>query len=361
MPVVSLRALNRTLLERQLLISRTSRPALEVVEHLVAMQGQEPNWPYVGLWARIAGFSHQDLASLLSDRRVVRSTVLRSTQHLVSADDFRWLRPVVQPVLDRTVRAPYFAQATAGLELAEIAGTGRDLLADQTLPRQQLGRLLADRYPGRDGRVLAGAVELQVPLVHAPSTSAWGGWGTRSAISITRAEAWLGRPMAAPDAETMIHRYLAAFGPASVMDIQAWSGLTRLREVIDGLRSKLRAYRTEQGKELFDLPDAPLADPDLPAPVRFLPAFDNLLLGHADRTRVINDQDRRHVMPGRAMVRPTFLIDGFVHGTWSLTGSTLLISPLRPLSAADTAAVLEEAERLHPFLAPAAERHIALV
>ncbi|MGW0810261.1 DNA glycosylase AlkZ-like family protein [Nonomuraea sp. NPDC002799] len=209
MPVVSLRALNRTLLERQMLISRTSRPALEVVEHLVAMQGQEPNWPYVGLWARIAGFSHEHLASLLSDRSVVRSTVLRSTQHLVSADDFRWLRPVVQPVLDRTVRAPYFAQATAGLELSEIAGTGRDLLAD--------------------------------------------------------------------------------------------------------------------------------------------------------RTRVIDDQDRRRVMLGRAMVHPTFLIDGFVHGTWSLKGTTLLVSPFRPLSTADTTAVLEEAERLHPFLTPATERHIALV
>jgi hypothetical protein len=360
-PVISLRGLNRTLLDRQLLISRTSRPVLEVVEHLVAMQGQEPNWPYVGLWARIAGFSREDLAGLLSDRSVVRSTVLRSTQHLVSADDFRWLRPLVQPVLDRTVRAPYFARATAGLDLAELAGTGRDLLADQTLPRRQLGRVLADRYPGRDGRVLAGAVELQVPLVHAPSTGAWGGWGTRPAISVTRAEAWLGRPMETTEVETMICRYLAAFGPAGVMDIQAWSGLTRLREVVDALRSELRVYRNEQGKELFDLPDAPIADPDLPVPARFLPAFDNLVLGHADRTRVISDQDRKRVMPGSAMVRPTFLVDGFVHGTWRLEGSTLLIAPFRPLSAAGTAAVLEEAGHLHTFVAPATERDIAFV
>jgi hypothetical protein len=359
-PVVSLRALNRTLLERQMLISRSSCPVIEVVERLVAMQGQEPNWPYVGLWARLAGFSHQDLAALLNGRSVVRSSVLRGTQHLVGAEDFRWLRPVVQPVLDRIVRASYFAKETAGLDLAELAGTGGDLLGDQTLTRRQLARLLTELHPGRDGRVLASAVELQVPLVHMPSTGAWGGWGTRSAISVTRAQVWLGRSMAAPEVETMIRRYLAAFGPASVMDIQAWSGLTRLRQVVDGLRPRLRVLRDEQGKELFDLPDAPLADPGTPAPVRYLPAYDNLLLGHSDRTRVIGDHDRAQVMPGRAVVRPTFLVDGFVHGTWSLTGSALRIHPFRPLTREDTAAVMEEAERLHTFVAPgAAKRDIA--
>jgi hypothetical protein len=301
----------------------------------------------------MADFAHDDLASLLRDRRVVRSTALRSTQHLVSADDFRWLRPLLRPVLDRTIRTPYFASATAGLDLSALADTGRDLLADQTLSRRQLGRLLAEQHPGREGRVLAGAVELQVPLVHLPSTGAWGSWGNRNAISVTRAEKWIGRPMeASPRIETLIHRYLTAFGPATVMDIQAWSGLTRLREVVDGLRPRLRVMRDEQGKELFDLPDASLADPGLPAPVRFLPAFDNVLLGHTDRTRVISESDRKQIMPGSAMVRPTFLLDGFVRGTWKLTGSTLLITPFRPLSTADTAAVLEEAELLHPFAAP---------
>jgi hypothetical protein len=316
------------------------------------MQGQEPNWPYVGLWTRLADFSQADLVSLLRDRRVVRSTVLRSTQHLVAADDYRWLRPVVQPVLDRIVRTSYFAGETAGLDLTELADTGRDLLADQTLTRRQLGRLLAERHPGRNGRTLASAVELQLPLVHLPSTGAWGGWGTRPAISVTHAEAWLGRSMAAPGVETMIYRYLAAFGPAGVMDIQAWSGLTRLRQVVDGLRAGLRVFRDEQGRELFDLPDAPLADPDTPAPVRFLPAYDNVLLGHLDRTRMIRAEDRKQVMPGQAMVLPTFLLDGFVRGSWSLTGSTLLIHPFRPLTKADTAAVLAEAERLHAFVAP---------
>ncbi|MFF5208348.1 winged helix DNA-binding domain-containing protein [Streptosporangium sp. NPDC000396] len=358
-PVLSQRALNRTLLERQLLTRRTSHSALQAVEHLVALQGQEPNWPYVGLWTRLAGFRHDDLEVLLRERRVVRSTMLRSTQHLAGGDDYRWLRPTVQPVLNRTARAAYFTREAAGLDLAEIAGAGRELVAGQTLPRRQLAKLLTERYPGRDGRVLAGTVELQVPMVHPPETGAWGGWGNR-AISVTLAEEWLGRALeASSHVETMIRRYLAAFGPAGVMDIQAWSGLTRLREVVDGMRSQLRVFRDERGKELFDLPGAPLAEAGMPVPVRFLPAFDNILLGHADRTRVISDEDRKKVMPGGAMVLPTFLVDGFVHGTWSVKNSTLLISPFRPLTAATATAVREEAEHLLAFVAPdAPERNI---
>jgi hypothetical protein len=155
---------------------------------------------------------------------------------------------------------------------------------------------------------------------------------------------------ASPRIETMIGCYLAAFGPASVMDIQAWSGHTRLRGTVDGMRPRLRVFRDERGRELFDLPDAPLADPDLPAPVRFLPAFENLLLGHADRSRVIADEDRKRVMPGGAIVRPTFLVDGFVRGTWSLEGTTLLVCPFRPLSEEDTAEALDESNRLLGFV-----------
>ena len=355
-PVLSLRALNRTLLERQLLARRASLAVLEAVERLVAVQGQEPNWPYVGLWTRLDDFRHDDLTSLLHDRSVVRGPLLRSTQHLVSAEDFLWLRPLVQPILDRTLRSAYFARATAGIDLAELAEAGRKQLAGRTLARPQLGRLLAEHFPGRVGGVLAAAAQLQVPLVHPPPGGTWGGWGNRGAVPCALAEEWIGRPIAAsPRVETMIVRYLAAFGPAGVKDVQTWSGLTRLRGVVDDLRPRLGVFRDERGKELFDLPDAPLADPDLPVPVRFLPAFDNLLLGHADRTRVISDEDRKRVMPGGAMVRPTFLVGGFVRGVWSLEGSTLLVSPFRPLSKAETAALTEEAERLLAFVAADAD------
>lgn len=352
---LSRRALNRALLHRQFLLRRTGRSTPEVIGRLVAMQAQEPNWPYVGLWSRIDGFAHGQLSVLLEDRTVVRSALLRGTQHLAVADDFRRFRPVLQPVLDRTARTAYFRRVSDGLDTDALTATGAGILAGRTLPRRELARLLALRYPGREGRILAGEVELRTPLVHTPETGSWGRWGTRSAISVTRAEDWLGAPMEPAPARELVRRYLAAYGPAGVMDMQAWSGLTRLREVIHAMRGELRRHRDAEGRELFDLlfdgESAPeLPDPDTPAPVRFLPAFDNLLLGHADRTRVIGDADRGRVMPGAAMVLPTFLVDGFVHGSWSIKDGTVRIVPFRPMRAAEMSAVTEEAERLLPFV-----------
>ncbi|MFG6200266.1 winged helix DNA-binding domain-containing protein [Nonomuraea sp. JJY05] len=348
---LSPRTLNRVVLERQFLMRRTGRTPLEVIGHLVAMQAQEPNWPYVGLWSRIDGFTHDQLSTLLENRTVVRSALLRSTQHLAVAEDFRRLRPVLQPVLDRTASTPYFRQVSGGLDTDALTAAGEQLLTGRTMPRQELARLLALRHPGRKGKILAGEVELRTPLVHAPQTGMWGRWGTRAAISVTRAEDWLGAPMEPASAQELVRRYLAAYGPAGVMDMQAWSGLTRLREVIHDMRGELRSYRDAEGRELFDLEtNAELPDPGAPVPVRFLPAFDNLLLGHADRTRVISDTDRRRVMPGAARVLPTFLVDGFVRGSWSLKDGTLRLVPFRPLRAAELSAVTEEAERLLPFL-----------
>ncbi|MFI9838954.1 winged helix DNA-binding domain-containing protein [Nonomuraea sp. NPDC051941] len=350
MTTLSSRALNRALLARQFLLARTDHTPLEVIGRLVAMQAQEPNWPYAGLWSRIRGFTHSELTTLLQDRRVVRSGLLRSTQHLAAADDFRRLRPLLQPVLDRTARSPYFARNSAGLDTASLVATGLELLAGGTTPRKELARRLSERHPDRDGRVLAGEIELRTPLVHNPATGTWGSWGTRSAVCVTPAETWLGRPMDPATAEDLIRRYLAAFGPAGIMDVQAWSGLTRLGEIVSGMRAELRHYRDPDGRELIDLADAELPDPDTPAPVRLLPAFDNALLGHADRTRIISDEDRKRVMPGQAQVRPTFLVDGHVHGTWSLEGETLHLTPFRPLTATDRAALEQETERLLPFV-----------
>ncbi|WP_433509210.1 winged helix DNA-binding domain-containing protein [Nonomuraea sp. CA-143628] len=350
MRTLSRRALNRALLGRQFLLARTDHTPLEVIGRLVALQAQEPNWPYVGLWNRIRDFTHAQLTTLLQDREVVRSGLLRSTQHLAAADDFRRLRPLLQPVLDRTARSAYFARDNAGLDTASLVATGLELLAGETTPRKELARRLAERHPGRDGRVLAGEVELRTPLIHNPAVGTWGSWGTRSAVSVTPAEIWLGRPMAPATAKDLVRRYLAAFGPAGVMDVQAWSGLTRLGEIVSGMRAELRHYRDPDGRELIDVADAELPDPDTPAPVRLLPAFDNALLGHADRSRIISHADRKRVMPGQARVRPTFLVDGQVHGSWSLQGDTLLLTPFRPLSATDQAALEQETKRLLPFV-----------
>ncbi|WP_116075707.1 winged helix DNA-binding domain-containing protein [Asanoa ferruginea] len=342
---ISERVLNRALLERQFLLARTGRGPLEVIRRLVAVQAQEPNWAFVGLWTRIDGFRQAALTALLEDGQVVRSGLLRSTQHLAASADFRRLRPLLQPVLDRTASTPHFARNRAGLGTEELLASGREVLAGGTVTRKELARRLAERHPGRDGKLLAGEVELRVPLVHGPATGGWGAWGNRSAVSVTPAEPQ-GRPMTV---EELIRRYLAGFGPAGVRDVQAWCGLTRLSEVVDRMRGELRGYLDAEGKELFDLADAELPDADCPAPVRLLPAFDNALLGHADRTRIISDQDRSAVMPGQARVRPTFLVDGRVHGTWALRDGTVEVNPFRPLGADDQASLEAEADRLLSF------------
>ncbi|MET8438049.1 winged helix DNA-binding domain-containing protein [Streptomyces sp900116325] len=334
MNTLSLRTLNRALMHRQFLLARTDRAPVEVIGRLVALQAQEPNWPYVGLRSRIHGFTQSELTALLEDRQVVRSGLLRSTQHLAAADDFRRLRPLLQPVLDRTAGSPHFTRNSTE------------------------ARRLAERHPGRDGRILAGEFELRTPLVHGAATGAWGSWGNRSAVSVTPAEAWLGKPMVTAataagikdSAKELIRRYLAAFGPAGVKDVQAWCGLTRLGEVVADMHAELRRYCGPDGVELIDLADAELPDPETRAPVRLLPAFDNALLGHADRTRVVSDEDRKRVMPGQAQVRPTFRVDGRVHGTWSLGAGTLRLTPFRPLCATDRAALHQEADRLLPFV-----------
>ncbi|MFI9595945.1 winged helix DNA-binding domain-containing protein [Nonomuraea sp. NPDC052265] len=342
---LSSRALNRALLERQFLLKRTARPPLEVVKRLVAMQAQEPNWPYIGLWARVKGFVPAHLHALLEDRTVVRSGLLRATMHLAAADDYRAFRPLLQPVLDRTARSPYVAGNSAGLDPADLVAAARQELAGATLPRRELARRLADRYPGRDGRLLAAEAELRSPLVHDPETGGWGAWGTRRAVMVTPVE-----PAASGDLRELVRRYLAAFGPATVKDVQAWSGLTHLSEITATMHGELRPYRGPGGAVLLDLADLDLPDPDSPTSVRLLPAYDNLLLGHADRTRVIGDHDRRQVMPGRARVLPTLLIDGLVRGTWSVTRQALHITPFEPLSPADHAAVEDEADHLLEFV-----------
>ncbi|WP_030362592.1 winged helix DNA-binding domain-containing protein [Streptomyces alboflavus] len=350
---LSRRVLNRTLLERQLLARRVPRTPLEAIEHLVAMQAQMPNGPYVGLWARLENFRPDDLTSLLEGRDVVHATMLRRTQHLARGEDFGWLWPTVASIVRKALTDAYYAEQIEGIDLDELARVGRRLLAGKPLHRRELGRLLADRFPGRTPGRLAEAVELLEASVHPPPHCTWGRWGHRNGTPLALADEWLGHPLAdAPQPETMVLRYLAAFGPAGVMDIQAWSGLTRLREVVEGLRPKLRSFRDEQGSELFDLPDAPLGEPDRPAPVRLLPAFDNAVLGHRDRTRVISEENRRRITPRASAGVPVFLLDGFVEGTWTLTGDRLHIAPFRPLSDSETAAVQDEAAQLLRFVTP---------
>jgi hypothetical protein len=344
---VSLRQLNRTYLRRQLLLQPDPRPVHEVVGHLVAVQAQEVDAPYIGLWTRMAGFRHDQLTDALTDRRVVRGGLLRGTQHITTGTDYRWLRPLVKERMGRTGLSP-FAKQTAGLDLAEVAGAAREILAGQVLTRPALAKRLGERYPDRDAMALAWAAQHQLSLLHPPPT---GVWRRRGHVACALAEDWLGQPLEErPTLRELLWRYLAACGPATATDLQIWSGLRKLRDEVEALRPELTVYRDEHGRDLFDRPDLALADPDEPAPVRFLPEFDNLVLSHDDRTRIISDADRATVCPGYSMVHATFLVDGFVAGIWAVHPDGVRITPFRPLSGAGEAAVLAEAGRLLAFL-----------
>jgi hypothetical protein len=353
--VLGRRALNRALLERQLLLRRVRRPAAEVVENLVGMQAQNPRDPYVALWTRLEGFDPDELGRLVADRQMVRSPLMRTTLHLVSADDCLTLDPLLRPVLERGFwTGTPFGRRIRGVDIDAVLGAGRALLDERPRTNAELRAHLGQRWPHHDASSLAYAVRHLVPVVQVPPR---GVWGRKGVPTWATTEHWLGRPPdPAPSIDEVVLRYLAAFGPASVMDVQAWSGLTRLRGVTDRLRPRLRSFRDEQGRELLDLPDAPLPDPDTPAPVRFLPEYDNVVLGHADRSRITAGAAER--WPTDGLHWSALLVDGFVAGVWRMAQdrrtATLMVEPFAPLR--DPAAVEQEATRLLAFLAPEADR-----
>src|ERR1700753_17558 len=292
--VLTGRAVNRALLARQYLLARAPASALHLVRHLCGLQAQAPFPPYYGLLARLEDFRPADRAGLLESRAVVRIALMRSTIHLVTADDALVWRPLIQPVLDPGL-AGNWGKQLAGLDLDRVAARGRELTSAQPLTFAELGAALAETFPGYPGDAQAMAVRCRVPLVQVPPRAVWGKSGlakhTPAGVCLDRPETEPADRAAALTA--MIERYLAAFGPATVQDVQTWSGLTRLREIVEPLRDRLRVFTDERGRELFDLPGSPRPDPDVPAPPRLVAEFDNLILSHHDRTPIMAEDDRR--------------------------------------------------------------------
>ena len=363
--VLDARALNRALLERQLLLRRSKISTGDAIERLVGMQAQIPADPYIALWSRLQDFRTDDLAKLLTDRNAVRMSLFRATIHLVTARDALALRPIIQPALARLFQsASPFGKQLTGVDLGRLLALGRDLVDERPLTSAELRPLLHKRWPKRDQDSLTAAIGYLLPLVQVPPRGLWGQSGQPRRTSL---EAWLGRPLGKKrSADPLILRYLAAFGPATVGDARTWSGLSALSGVFERLRPQLRVFRDESGRELFDVPDGPLPDPETPAPPRFLPVYDNLLLSHADRTRVVRAGDRKRMGYMEGVTFGSVLIDGFVGATWTVKrepkAATLRITLLDRLAKRERVAVEDEAARLIALVAEnASSRDVVLL
>lgn len=355
--VLDQRQLNRALLARNLLLERSAFDVVGAVEHLVVLQAQEPREPFVGLWSRLASFSPADLDALLVGKRLVRTLLHRRTVHLATAADALALRPHLQAMLVQR-SAGTLKQVLPGVDFDELAAAGRPVLDAAPMTMPDAGRAVGDRWPGCEARWLGDALGTLVPVVQLPPRGTWAGPQLPSRNTTMRA--WLGHdpdPEGDPaQLEAMVLRYLRAFGPAASADLRAWCGIAGLPEVVGRLRPSLRTFADGRGRTLLDVEDGLLPDPDVPAPPRFLPAFDNAVLAYDDRSRIIDDEHKGLSVTGARFL----LVDGRVAGTWTTPKATsaVEITPLVAISRSDRAAVTEEGQRLASFLAdgdPAAE------
>ncbi|MFI7323026.1 winged helix DNA-binding domain-containing protein [Streptomyces venezuelae] len=358
MTVLDTRTLNRATLARQLLLDRSDMPPLDAVAHLCGLQAQEPQEPFVGLWSRLRAFEPGTLSDLLVERRVVRTHLMRRTVHLVTADDVLAWRTRHDAMLRQRVLGVYRRELD-GVDLDELAAAGRETMADgEPRTMAELTRAVADRWPGVPPRALGEMlVAALVPMVQLPPR---GLWRTKGGVRNLPLATWLGKDtqpdpsspdISSPDGsdpvgQALLRRYLAAFGPAATADLRAWSGLAGLPAAVAAARPQLVSFRDERGRELLDLPDAPRPDPDTPAPVRFLPAFDNAILGYQDRGRIIDDAHRGLSVAGERVV----LVDGRVAATWTVEDGTVVATPLRRFSRAERAEVAEEGRSVAAFL-----------
>ncbi|MEW2390949.1 winged helix DNA-binding domain-containing protein [Streptomyces venezuelae] len=371
--VLDTRALNRATLARQLLLDRADLPALDAVAHLCGLQAQEPQEPFVGLWSRLRAFEPGTLSDLLVERRVVRTHLMRRTVHLVTADDALAWRTRHDAMLRQRVLGVYRRELD-GVDLGELAAAGRETMSDgEPRTMAELTRAVADRWPGVPARALGEMlIAGVVPMVQLPPR---GLWRTKGGVRNLPLATWLGREPApdpsptntdapnnaSPDAsdpvgQAILRRYLAAYGPAATADLRAWSGLAGLPAAVAAARPELVSFRDERGRELLDLPDAPRPDPDTPAPVRFLPAFDNAILGYQERGRIIDDAHRGLSVAGERVV----LVDGRVSATWTVEQDTVVTKPLRRFTRAERADVAEEGRAVAMFLSDKASERVRI-
>jgi hypothetical protein len=334
--------LNRALLARQLLLERARTPLPRALERIGGIQAQYAPSMYIGLWSRLEGFEREKLTRALERRSVVQGTIMRTTIHLVSPRDY-W--PFTVAI--RETRNKHWLKAHSGRidprKLAAAAKRLRPQLAKGPMRQAEVDEFLAGDAATRNG------VGVLLDLVRVPPS---GTWDRRRADIYALAEDWVGPENVDPDdaLDLLVRRYLGGFGPAARKEIADWAGLSP-KEIAPALeRIELRTFKDENGKELVDLPRAPLPDPETPAPVRFLPTWDATLLAHARRTQILPEKYRSRVFHVKVPQSvSTFLVDGQVAGTWKYDKDRIRLTPFHRLDRATRRELDGEAERLAAF------------
>ncbi|MCA9833099.1 MAG: AlkZ family DNA glycosylase [Thermomicrobiales bacterium] len=348
--VVTLRELNHTHLHRQHLLARSSMSVGDMLSSLVGLQAQEVKDPYLALWSRLEHFTHDDLGNMLVDRAAVRGTLMRGTVHLVTAEDYPFLFQSTYSLHLRGINSTASAHWMPREHHAAITAKSHELLSDQSLTSLQIGEALHVDWPDFAPSSLARVVRFLLPLVQTPPR---GVWGTKisSRPAWTLPDQWLGIDMPREQiaAHEMIRRYLRAFGPASPADVIAWSGITNLKSPLAEMTDELITYLNEDGEILYDLMGLEILPGDIPAPVRFLPSFDNALLGFKDRRRIISDEARAIIGTPNGLFASTFLVDGFVGGVWRVMDGALELASFQPLLKKHQREVEREAKRMARF------------
>ncbi len=347
------RELNRATLARQMLLARERRPVVGAIEQLLAMQAQLPRPPFAGLWCRLEGFTRADLVKALTARTVVRGTSMRGTIHLMSAADFLKFRGCLQPGLDAGMHA-ILKERAQRMDIAKVLAHARAFL-ETPHNFEEVRDHLMSKFPGGDDRALGYAARMGLPLLQVPSEAPWAFDAQADFVS---AETWIGKRVAdCKSLDSLVLRYLQAYGPATSRDAQAWLGLSGLDVVFERLGKKVVTLKGAGSKAWYDLPDAPRPVGDTPAPVRFIPEWDSVVVTRADE-RVVAKADRPRVFLPGLRIAALVLVDGFAAGSWKVTGTSkkalLTVESFRTWPAAVRKDVEAEGHALLRFAEPAA-------
>jgi hypothetical protein len=349
---LTLRELNRATLARQLLLERSALEPAAALVQLGGLQAQIPVSPFIALWSRLEGFRREDLAALISGRKAVKATLLRTTLHLVTIDDYLVLAETLRPTFLKAAATIAKSRETAGIDFEEVLREARRFLGEAPRSFAEITAHFGALHPQADPGVIRYTIRTHLPLVQVPVE---GGWSYPGNPKFALADLFLKRKLTGKeDLRRLVHQFLRAFGPASVGDLQTWSGLSGLKEAIAPFRDELVTYRDEAKRELLDLPGQPLPDGDAPAPVRFLGELDQLVLAYDKRARVVADEHKARIYTPNLRGACAALIDGFVAATWKIEkvkkDATLVVEPFAKLNAKDRKALREEGEALLRFV-----------